>query len=294
MSTTMNQERWDAAALDRARRFLFDRTGAAGTFVEVGVDEPDLEALRWGTEIALLVGSPASDGLDFVAACRRAEGGFAMTPGEVRPSLAATYYAVRVLTLVGHGDLVPQELSTWVSGAVFGAAGTVAVDVDDLFYGVRALDRAGRPLPAPQRSRVSQFVGSCEDSSGGFGLLPSTLPDIERTYCCLQMRRILRAWDARPTDERAAKRHADFVLACHHDGRMLTAPDVQTSSLATMYWGVNALSLCDRRVPAAPVLASLASAQHPGGGFGDPGGPTLWHTYCALRIHQIVTGWGSV
>jgi hypothetical protein len=276
----------------KVRQFVARRSPGSGLFVEIGETEPSLEALRWAVEIQTLIGEPIdADGQALICACLRPGSAFAMTAGQVEPTLAATYYAARALALHGRHDLLPPALPEWVEQALFGRSGVVQVDVDELFYAVRTLEQAEETLPPQRVRRVAQFIDACEDPGGGFALLPGDPPDIERTYCCLQMRRILAK--AGVLEWRDPTRHRAWVAACYHEGHCYIDPARTRGSLATRYWGVQAAQLCGAPLPVDQMAKQILDAQHDDGGFGEPGPSSLWHTYCALRVLQLVDRWSG-
>lgn len=274
----------DQPELAGVRRFLDHRSLGIGLFVEAGQDSPDLEALRWAVELAHVLGDPAhEESVAFVIACRREEDGFAIRAEDDRPTLAATYYGVRVLELLDRRDLLPRNLSRWIEQQVIGVAGTVTVDIDELFYALRALEHGGQPLSDRLSTRTAEFITACEHSGGGFGPIPGAPPHIEQTYCCLRMRQLLGHGD------RFAA-HADWVARCCRDGEFLPSPAASSGTLATAYWGTQAAGLCHLELPAAEVRHQVRQRRNPDGGFGDGGTSNLWSTYCALRVLWLLTG----
>lgn len=281
---TSSQPAPDLPELAGVRRFVDHRSLGIGLFVESGQGSPDLEALRWAVELAHLLGDPIDEeSVTFVIACRRDEDGFAMRAEDDRPTLAATYYGVRVLELLDRRDLLPHNLSRWIEQQVIGAAGTVTVDIDELFYALRALEHAGLPLTDRLSTRTAEFITACEHSGGGFGPTPGEPPHIEQTYCCLRMRQLLGH-----SDRSAA--HADWVDRCCREGEFLPSPAAASGTLATAYWGTQAAGLSQVELPAAKVRHQVRQRWHSDGGFGDDGTSNLWSTYCALRVLWLLTG----
>ncbi|MCK2215431.1 terpene cyclase/mutase family protein [Actinomadura sp. ATCC 31491] len=270
--------------------FLRGRSPAPGLYVERGGTQPTMEALRWATELrAMLDLAPRvkEEGLALVAACLRSSGAYAGSPDRPEPALDATYYATKVLALAGDPRRLTPQLATWLSGVVFGPSGNVRLDVDELFYAVRAMEFAGQSLDAGQAHRVATFVRACADPGGGFGLLPGAAPDIERTYCCVLMLGLLTGWSA-PAEHRA------FVAACLRDGLFLFRPgDPAGPSLAAQYWGLRAARLAGVPVAGEALRAYVAGLRNDDGGYGVRGGgpgrgSTLWESYCALRVSALL------
>jgi hypothetical protein len=265
-------------------KFLSERSLGSGLYVERGEAQPTMEALRWGTEIrAMLDLGPllSEEAFAFVSACLRSGGGYAISPDHPEPALNATYYATKVLSLADDPRRLAPDLAKWLGDTVFGPSGNVRVDVDDLFYAMRAMQYSDQALRPEQSRRVIMFLRACADPGGGFGLLPGEPPDIERTYCCAMMLALLSAWDAPP-------RHRTFVGRTMRGGLFHMRPDSDTCSLATQYWGLRAAGLCGVPVSSPQVRDFVSALRNPDGGFGGFGGEggrsTLWHTYCAMRV----------
>ena len=165
------------------RRFLADRSPAPGIYVETGEAQPTLEALRWAAEITSMLGDPIDEEmLVFITACCRSEA-FAMRVEQFEPDLGATYYATRVLALAQHRSLLPGHFVSVIAQRLFAANGAIAVDVDGLFYGIRALEEAALRLPRRQAEQASAFICACAAPEGGYAVRPGAVADIERTYC---------------------------------------------------------------------------------------------------------------
>jgi hypothetical protein len=263
-------------------KFLAGRSPGSSLFVERGDAQPTMEALRWGMEIRAMLGIDTFAGkeaLAFLTACQRSGCAYAISPDHPEPMLNATYYAARVLAITGEMESASVTgMAEWLVGASFGSNGNVRLDVDDLFYAVRAMEAVGASLPADLTRRTVRFLKACAYSSGGFGLMPGEPPDIERTYCCAMMLRLLNAAEG-------LSEHRGFIGSTLRDGLFRMRPDSMVCSLATQYWGSRAAGLC--RVPIArqPLREFVVVAQNPDGGYGgQDGNSTLWHTYCALRI----------
>lgn len=265
-------------------KFLSTRSCGSGVYVERDETQPTMEALRWATEIRALIGLQAVAGeetLPFIAACLRSADAYAGSPDHPEPALNATYYAARVLALTGTAGHIAPGMAKWLTDIAFGPHGNVRLDVDDLFYAMRALECAGEAFPPDEARRLILFLRACADSGGGFALMPGDRPDIERTYCCAMMLKLLGAWDE-------PHRHREFVTATVRDGLFSMHPGSTECSLATQYWGIRAAGLCGVRPPREPVRTYAASSQNLDGGFGGRDGrSTLWHTYCALRVLHL-------
>lgn len=265
-------------------KFLSTRSCGSGVYVERDETQPTMEALRWVTEIRALLGLDPVAGeetLPFIAACLRSADAYAISPDHPEPALNATYYAARVLVLADAARHIARGMARWLADIAFGPHGNVRLDVDDLFYAMRALECAGAVLSPEEARRLVLFLQACADPGGGFALMPGERPDIERTYCCAMMLKLLGAWDE-------PQRHREFVAGTIRNGLFHWRPDAAARSLATQYWGIRAAGLCGIRPPWEPVREYAAGAQNPDGGFGGRDGrSTLWHTYCALRVRHL-------
>src|SRR6266511_2570434 len=151
-------------------RFLRSRRQGPGRYLEAREDEPTLEALRWAAEItAILSGEPVTPA-PFVDDCRRPGGTFAMTAADQEPSRAASYYAVRALTLSSRRADIPGELAAWFVGELAAPGLPATADIDEMFYVLRALeqlDALGLLAPEVSRSLVG-FIRDCRDGAGGY------------------------------------------------------------------------------------------------------------------------------
>src|SRR4051812_1737759 len=151
-------------------RFLRSRHQGPGRYLEAREDEPTLEALRWAAEItAILSGEPVTPA-PFIDDCRRRGGTFAMTAADPEPSRAASYYAVRALTLSGRRTDIPGELAAWFVGELSAPGLPATTDIDELFYVLRALEQLGALDLLPPAVSVSlvDFVRDCRNSDGGY------------------------------------------------------------------------------------------------------------------------------
>lgn len=272
------------------RRLLAARSPGCGMYVETGERQPSLEALRWACEIRALLGEPVEPGsITFIAACRRGNEAYAMHVERHRPELGATYYAVRVLALAGHADQVPAAMAGWLDGTVFGAAGIITVDADDLFYAIRALEQAGLTPAAERTTRIAEFLRGCQHPAGGFGLVPGAPPDVERTYCCLAIDHFMARTAPDWPDPVDRGRHARWLRTCLGPVGIRMAP-TGPANPATQYWGVQAFRLAGIAPDPVVVRDAVDRARHPDGGFGAP---TLWHSYCALRVLRLLDEGGA-
>ncbi|MBB4912712.1 prenyltransferase/squalene oxidase repeat-containing protein [Actinophytocola algeriensis] len=267
-----------AAFLDRCR-------DESGRFVETDEDRPSLEASRFGAEILQLIGSrPSEAELRFVAD-RHCGAGYAMDDDAEEPALSATYYALRLLELAGHPPSDAHEIARWLVDTLFGE-GRVVVDMDDLFYGIRALNLAGERLSSSGEDAVRTFLQTCQHVNGGYGLLPDAAPDIERTYCAVA----ISLWMGGDSDHEAARAQKPFVRSCYDGGgHIRMRPSSPDWSLASGYWGNRCVELLELDWPWDDVHAATAACRQPDGGFTSTTGSSLWETYCALRVLDIAT-----
>jgi hypothetical protein len=268
-------------------RFLRSRQQGPGRYLEAREDEPTLEALRWAAEItAILSGEPVTPA-PFIDDCRRPGGTFAMTAADPEPSRAASYYAVRALTLSGRRADIPGELAAWFVGELAAPGLPATTDIDEMFYVLRALEQLGAlGLLAPAESRsLVDFIQDCRDGDGGYaGMpgLPGLSSDTEHTYCAVCSLSLL----GHPLGTAEARVTAEWLrarFATPSGLATLTAAD-DTPSLACSYWGfragevLNATVWTDRLGPAVDGLGT------PDGGYGARSYATLWESYCALRV----------
>lgn len=276
---------------DAARReteaFVRSRALHDDPFVEVGERVPTVEAARFGLEtLAALEVEPGESTRAAVDRllddCARPDGGYAMRRDDGPSELAATYYATRLMTagLVGR---VPdsERIAEYVRRSVLGDGGArVWVDVDDLYYGMRAVALAAVSLSGDEHEAVHAFMSGCAHPDGGFGLVPGAEPDVERTYCCLHMLQFLGADEVGP-------RHARFVGACS-DGELIHwSPAHERSYPATMYWGARAAQIAGVDLDWDRLARGMESFRRPGGGYAAGGEPDLWLTYCGTRTLEI-------
>jgi hypothetical protein len=270
-------------------RFLKSRQQGPGRYCEAREDEPTLEALRWAAEItAILSGEPVTPA-PFIDDCRRPGGTFAMTVADPEPSRAASYYAVRALTLSSRRHDIPGELAAWFVGELAAPGLPATSDIDEMFYVLRALEQLSALglgalglLPPAVSASLVDFIKDRRDKDGGYAGRPGLPSDMEHTYCAVCSLSLLRhplgTADSRVTAEWLRSRFTTpSGLAT------LTAAD-DTPSLAASYWGfragevLNSTVWTDRLGPAVDGLAK------PDGGYGARSYATLWESYCALRL----------
>jgi hypothetical protein len=255
---------------------------ATGLLVETDEDRPSLEATRFGAEILAHTGAgPTRADLEFVAKARQGPAYTMHRGGE--PALGATYYALRLHELAGTAVPGPAEVGAWVSAALV-RGGEVAVDLDDLFYGVRSLLILGHRLDRGGEDAVRRFLRRCTAGGGGCALEPGGPADIERTYCAVAILQ----WLGTEEDHRAAAAHADFVASCDDgEGHIRMRPGVPAWSLASAYWGARTVQLLRLPWPWHALDAAVRGCARPDGGYSAHGESTLWETYCALRVRDI-------
>ncbi|MYW93727.1 hypothetical protein G3I59_24700 [Amycolatopsis rubida] len=255
---------------------------SAGLLVETDEDRPSLEATRFGAEVLALTGSgPEAADLGFVAGARRGPAYAMHRGGEL--SLGATYYALRLHELAGIAVPAPAETGAWVASSLV-RDGSVGVDMDDLFYGIRSLLILALRLDRPAEDAVREFLGRCTADGGGCALEPGHSADIERTYCAVAILQWLGADD----DQLAAQRHAGFATACD-DGRghIKMRPAEPAWSLASAYWGARTVQLLGLPWRWEALGSAVRECARPDGGYSAHDESTLWETYCALRVRRI-------
>jgi hypothetical protein len=270
-------------------RFLRSRRQGPGRYLEAREDEPTLEALRWAAEItAILSGEPVTPA-PFIDDCRRTGGTFAMTATDPEPSRAASYYAVRALTLAGRRADLPGELPAWFAGELAAPGLPATSDIDELFYVLRALEQLGaldRLAPAVVRSLV-EFVRDCRDGDGGYGGMPGLPPDTEHTYCAVCSLSLL--GDPLGTgDSRVTAGWLSERFATPSGLATLTEVD-DTPSLAASYWGFRAGEVLGATVWTDRLGRAVRGLGKPDGGYGARSYATLWESYCALRMLSTLT-----
>jgi hypothetical protein len=265
-------------------RFLRSRHQGPGSYLEAREDEPTLEALRWAAEItAILSGEPVTTA-PFTDDCRRAGGTFAMTAADPEPSRAASYYAVRALTLSGRREDIPGELPAWFVGELSAPGLPARTDIDELFYVLRALEQLGAlDLLAPAVTRaLVDFVQDCRDTGGGYAGMPGLPPDTEHTYCAVCSLSLL-GHPLDTTERRVTARWLRSRFATPSGLATLTAAD-DTPSLAASYWGFRGGEVLGHTVWTDRLGPAVHELGKPDGGYGARSYATLWESYCALRI----------
>jgi hypothetical protein len=267
-----------------ALRFLSSRQKGPGEYLETGEDKPTMEALRWAAEVSSILSGDPPTPAPFVDQCRRPDGTFAMTATDPEPSRAASYYAVRALTLCGQRDDIPGQLPNWFVSELAAPDLPAASDIDEMFYVLRALEQLGAlGLLAPEVSRsLVDFIQGCRNTDGGYAGLPGQPSDTEHTYCAVCSLSLLgRPLDAADSRVTAAWLRSRFATSA---GLAELSAAEDAPSLAASYWGfragevLNATVWTDRLGPAVQSLAK------PDGGYGTRALATLWESYCALRI----------
>ncbi len=265
-------------------RFLKSRQQGPGAYLEAREDEPTLEALRWAAEItAILSGEPVTPA-PFIDECRRPGGTFAMTAADPEPSRAASYYAVRALTLSSRRADIPVDLAAWFVGEVATPGLPATTDIDEMFYVLRALEQLGAlGLLAPlEVASLVRFIQDCRDDSGGYAGMPGLPPDTEHTYCAVCSLVLL----GRPLSSTENRGTADWLRSRFDTPSglaTLTAAD-DTPSLAASYWGFRAGEVLGSTVWTDRLGSAVDGLGKPDGGYGARSYATLWESYCALRI----------
>lgn len=265
-------------------RFLKSRRQGPGRYLEAREDEPTLEALRWAAEItAILSGEPVTPA-PFIDDCRRPGGTFAMTAADPEPSRAASYYAVRALTLSGRRDDIPGELPAWFVGELAAPDLPATTDIDEMFYVLRALEQLGAlDLLAPAESlALVGFIQDCRDADGGYAGMPGLPPDTEHTYCAVCSLSLL----GHPLDTAEGRVTAEWLrsrFATPSGLATLTAAD-DTPSLAASYWGFRAGEVLGATVWTDRLGPAVDGLGKQDGGYGARSYATLWESYCALRV----------
>jgi hypothetical protein len=265
-------------------RFLRSRRQGPGRYLEAREDEPTLEALRWAAEItAILSGEPVTPA-PFIDDCRRPGGTFAMTAADQEPSRAASYYAVRALTLSSRRQDIPGELAAWFVGELAWPGRPATTDIDEMFYVLRALEQLGALgllTPAVSASLVD-FIRDCRSADGGYAGMPGLPSDTEHTYCAVCSLALL----GQPLGSAESRATAEWLrsrFATPSGLATLTAAD-DTPSLAASYWGFRAGEVLNSAVWTDRLGPSVDGLGKPDGGYGARSYATLWESYCALRI----------
>lgn len=264
-------------------RFLKARHRGPGRYLEAREDEPTLEALRWAAEItAILSGEPVAPA-PFLDECRRPGGTFAMTSADPEPSRAASYYAVRALTLSGRRADIPTELTAWFLGELAEPGLPATTDIDEMFYVLRALEQLDAlTLLAPaEAGALVEFIRSCR-AGDGYGGAPGQPPDTEHTYCAVCGLSLLGS-PLGTVDARATAGWLRSRFATPSGLATLTAAD-DTPSLAASYWGFRAGEVLGATVWTDRLGPAVAALAKPEGGYGARSYATLWESYCALRV----------
>lgn len=248
-----------------------------------------MEALRWAAEITELLSGEALMPTPFIDACRRPSGTFAMTAADPEPSRAASYYAVRALTLTGRRDGIPARLPHWFVSEVASSTLPAGSDIDEMFYVLRALEQLDAlNLLAPAVSKaLVDFINSCRVEDGGYAGVPGQPSDTEHTYCAVCSLSLL----GQPLDAADSRATADWLrsrFATPSGLATLTAAD-DTPSLAATYWGFRAGEVLGATVWTGRLGPAVNNFGKPDGGYGARSYATLWESYCALRVLSRLT-----
>lgn len=265
-------------------RFLKSRQQGPGRYLEAREDEPTLEALRWAAEItAILSGEPVTPA-PFIDDCRRPRGTFAMTAADPEPSRAASYYAVRALTLSSRRHDIPGELAAWLVGELAAPGLPATSDIDEMFYVLRALEQLGAlgRLPPAVSASLVDFIQDCRDSDGGYAGMPGLPSDTEHTYCAACSLSLL-GHPLGTADSRVTAEWLRSRFTTPSGLATLTAAD-DTPSLAASYWGFRAGEVLNSTVWTDRLGPAVDGLGKPDGGYGARPYATLWESYCALRV----------
>jgi hypothetical protein len=265
-------------------RFLASWQREPGEYVETSEHEPTMEALRWAAEIFWLLSGQLFGPAPFVGQCRRPGGTFAMTAADPEPSRAASYYAVRVLTLSGQRGDIPDQLPNWLAGEMAGPGQPATSDIDEMFYVLRALQQLeALSLLTPEVSKgLVDFIQGSRDTDGGYGGMPGQPPDTEHTYCAICALSLL----GQPLTDAEGRVTAAW-LGSRFDtpsGLVALRATDDTPSLAATYWGFRAAELLSATICTDRLGAAVESLAKPGGGYGTRTDATLWESYCALQV----------
>jgi hypothetical protein len=268
-----------------------------------------MEALRWAAEIFWLVSGQLFGPAPFVGQCCRPGGAFAMTAADPEPSRAASYYAVRVLTLSGQRDDIPRQLPLWLASEMATPGQPATSDIDEMFYVLRALQQleALNLLTPEVTLGLVDFIQRSRDADGGYAGMPGQPPDTEHTYCAICALSLL----GHPLTDTECRGTAAWIRSRFDTPSglvALTASD-DTPSLAASYWGFRASELLDAtvrtdrlgtdrlgtdrlgtdrlgtdRLGTDRLGAAVESLAKPDGGYGTQAHATLWESYCALQV----------
>ncbi len=243
-----------------------------------------MEALRWAAEISSLLSSELPEPAAFIGQCRRPAGAFAMTVTDPEPSRAASYYAVRVLTLCGQRAEIGGRLGHWFASELATPGRPAPSDIDEMFYVLRALEQLDALSLLTQEVSASlvSFIRRCRAADGGYGGAPRQPPDIEHTYCAVCSLSLLGSplGDA-DRHGTAAWLRSRFATPC---GLATLRPAGDAPSLAASYWGWRAGEVLGATVCTSRLAAAVEALRKPGGGYGTRAHATLWESYCALRM----------
>lgn len=160
--------------------------GGFGSIRAVPVEiASELEATFHGAAVLIRLGYPLrkDEVCRFVLGFHRPEGGF----GTVRASLASTYYAVRILHLIGCPDAIPANTRDYL---LYRERIWDIYFLDRVYWLVGALHLLGaRPQDPP---RIKRFVGACRVPGQGFRRASTTaISTLEDTYYALRVLKLL-------------------------------------------------------------------------------------------------------
>jgi hypothetical protein len=273
---------------EATQRFLATWQRGPGEYVETSEHEPTLEALRWAAEIFWLLSGQLFGPAAFVGQCQRPGGAFAMTAADPVPSRAASYYAVRVLTLSGQRDDIPRELRRWLTGEMATPGQPATSDIDEMFYVLRALQQLeALSLLTPEVSKcLVDFIQRSRDADGGYGGMPGQSSDTEHTYCAICALSLL----GQPLTDAEGRVTAAWLRSRFDtpSGLVALRATDDTPSLAATYWGFRAAELLSATVCTDRLGAAVGSLAKPDGGYGTQTHATLWESYCALQVlHKL-------
>jgi len=172
-------EAGEYAARILARR---NRLGGFGAVGHLPVEVPsELESTFHAVTALVRLGHPPApdEVCRFVLGFQRPEGGF----GGVRSSLASTYYAVRILDMVGCPERIPPRTEEYLR---FRERLWDLYYLDRVYWLVGALHTLGRrPLNA---ERIRRFVRACRVPGRGFGRTGTTaISTLEDTCYALEV-----------------------------------------------------------------------------------------------------------
>lgn len=266
--------------------FLDARTDDRGRPVETDEREPTIEALRWHLEILRILGrsSGQAPGTALLPSFAHGTAGFRMTKSNDNASMAATYYGVRIAALLGVTLPGTPGLTATVGEAIDRELNQAEPDLDELFYAVRALHLLNGRFSEATCKRIANLIVARSSAHGGIAATTGAPPNVEHTYCAIQMLRLLRITQA--ADARA--RHRQWLQDSCNEGRFQDETQPARSPVAMAYWGVHAALLLQARFRWSQIAGDIAGHRPSDGGYGESSRSTLWETYCALRALALI------